>query len=193
MDDYDDDDDNNNNVDDDDYDYDDYGVDETMMIDGWYHQMGRMTHLPLLTRWGRVMHICVVKLTNLGSYNGWLPDRHQASILTNAGMLLIGPLGKKLEWNLNRSLCIFVQENTFENIVWKMAAILSQPQYVKVRSWNNGMRCMSFFILIVKEWATYVENSACSYRLIVSSCKVTNNAVRYGLAWATYWVNSAYG
>ena len=26
---------------------------------------------------------------------------------------------------------IFIQENAYENVIWKMAAILSRPQYVK--------------------------------------------------------------
>ena len=39
-------------------------------------------------------------------------------------------LGNKLPWNLNRDFWIFIQENTFENVVWKMAAILSWLQYV---------------------------------------------------------------
>ena len=38
-------------------------------------------------------HICVSKLTIIGSDNGLSPDRRQAIILTNAGILLIGPLG----------------------------------------------------------------------------------------------------
>ena len=41
------------------------------------------------TRWGRVTHICVSKLTITGSDNG----RRQAITLTNAGILLTGPLG----------------------------------------------------------------------------------------------------
>ena len=36
------------------------------------------------------MHICVSKLTIIGSGNGLLPERHQAIIQTNAGILLIG-------------------------------------------------------------------------------------------------------
>ena len=39
-------------------------------------------------------------------------------------------LGNKIQWNLNRNSYIFIQENTFENVVWKMAAILSLPQCV---------------------------------------------------------------
>ena len=47
----------------------------------------------MLTHWGRVTHICVSKLTIIGSDNGLLPNRRQAIILTNSGILLIGPLG----------------------------------------------------------------------------------------------------
>ena len=53
------------------------------------------THLKTthLTYWGRVTHICVGKLTIIGSDNGLSPGRRQAIIWTNAGILLIGPLG----------------------------------------------------------------------------------------------------
>ena len=46
-----------------------------------------------LTHWGQVTHICIGKLTIIGSDNGSLPSRHQAIIWANAGILLIGPLG----------------------------------------------------------------------------------------------------
>ena len=46
-----------------------------------------------LTHWGRVTHICVTKLTSIGSDNGLSPGRRQAIIWTNAGILLIGALG----------------------------------------------------------------------------------------------------
>ena len=38
-------------------------------------------------------HICVGNLTILGLDNGLSPGRRQAIILTNAGILLTGPLG----------------------------------------------------------------------------------------------------
>ena len=47
----------------------------------------------ILTHWGRVTHICVGKSTTIGSDNGLSPDRRQAIIWPNAGILLIGPLG----------------------------------------------------------------------------------------------------
>ena len=46
-----------------------------------------------LTHRGRVTHICVGNLTIIGSDNGLSPGRRQAIIWTNAGILLIGPLG----------------------------------------------------------------------------------------------------
>ena len=46
-----------------------------------------------LTHWGRVTHICVSKLASIVSDNGLSPGRRQAIIWTNAGILLIGPLG----------------------------------------------------------------------------------------------------
>ena len=36
------------------------------------------------------------------------------------------------QWNFNRNSSIFIQENAFESVVWKMAAILSRPQWVKM-------------------------------------------------------------
>ena len=47
----------------------------------------------LLSHWGRVTHICVSDLTSIGSDNGLSPGLRQAIIRTNAGILLIRPLG----------------------------------------------------------------------------------------------------
>ena len=46
-----------------------------------------------LTHWGRVTHICVSKLTTIGSDNDLSPGRRQAINWTSAGILLIGTLG----------------------------------------------------------------------------------------------------
>ena len=62
-------------------------------------------------------HICVSKLTIIGSYNGLAPGRRQTIIWTNDGILLKGPLGKKLQWNFNRNSNIFIHENALENVV----------------------------------------------------------------------------
>ena len=53
-----------------------------------------------LTHWGRVTHICVGKLIIIGSDNGLSPDRRQAIIWTNAGLLSIGLLRTYFSENL---------------------------------------------------------------------------------------------
>ena len=70
-----------------------------------------------LTHWGRVTHICVVKMTIIGSDNGLSPGRRQAIIWTNAGILLIGPL----ETNFIESL-IGIQTFSFKKMHLKMSS-----------------------------------------------------------------------
>ena len=70
-----------------------------------------------LTHWGRVTHICVGKLTIIGSGNGSSPQRRQAIIWTNAGILLIGPLGT----NFNEIL-IEIQTFSLKKIRLKMSS-----------------------------------------------------------------------
>ena len=48
--------------------------------------------LRTLTHWGRITHIYANNVTIIGSDNGMSPDRRQAIIWTNAGILLIWPL-----------------------------------------------------------------------------------------------------
>ena len=70
-----------------------------------------------LTHWGRVTHICVGKLTIIGSDNGLSPERCQAIIWTNAGILLIWPLGT----NFNEIL-IEIQTFSLKKIRLKMSS-----------------------------------------------------------------------
>ena len=71
-----------------------------------------------LTHWGRVTHICISKISITGSDKGLSPGQRQAIIWSNAGILLIGPLGTNFTYF------------ALENVVCEMAAILSQPQWV---------------------------------------------------------------
>ena len=77
------------------------------------------------------MHTYVSKLTIIGSVNGQAPSRRKEIIWTNAGILLIEPL----ETNFNEfesKFTIVIYENPFENVVWKMADILSRFQCVNL-------------------------------------------------------------
>ena len=75
-----------------------------------------------LTHWGRVTHICVVKLTIIGSGNGLSPGRRQAIIWTNAGILLIGPLGTNFS-----EILIRVQTFSFKKMLLKMSSAKWRP------------------------------------------------------------------
>ena len=76
-------------------------------------------------------HICISKLTIIDSDNGLSPGRRQAIIWTNAGMWLIEPIETNFSEILIKKSYIFIHENPFETVVWKMASILSRPQWVK--------------------------------------------------------------
>ena len=71
-----------------------------------------------LTHWGRATHICFGKLTIIGSDNDLSPGRRQAIIWTNAGILLIEPLGT----NFSESL-IGIQIFSFTKMRMKMSFV----------------------------------------------------------------------
>ena len=75
-----------------------------------------------LTHWGRVTHICVVKMTIIGSVNGLSPGRRQAIIWTNAGILLIGPLGTNFI-----EILIGIQTFSFKKVHLKMSSAKWRP------------------------------------------------------------------
>ena len=75
-----------------------------------------------LTHWGRVTHICVGKLNIIGSDNGLSPGRRQAIIWTNAGILLIEPLGTKFNETL-----IEIHTFSFKKMHLKMSSAKRRP------------------------------------------------------------------
>ena len=92
----------------------------------------------LLTHWGRGTHICVGKLIIIGSDNGLSPGRRQAIISTNAGILLIGPLGTNFSEILIEIITFSFNKKAFGNVVWKIAVILSRPQWVKYSVYKDN-------------------------------------------------------
>ena len=74
-------------------------------------------------------HVCVSKLTIIGSDNGLLPGWRQAIIWTNAGILLSGPLRTYFSEIWIEILIFLWKKVTFENVVYKMF-ISSRPQCV---------------------------------------------------------------
>ena len=74
----------------------------------------------LLTHWSRETHICIGNLTINGSDNGLSPGRCQAIILTNAGVLLIGPLGTNFSG-------ILIQTFSFKKMPLKVSSLKWRP------------------------------------------------------------------
>ena len=68
-----------------------------------------------LIHWGRMTHIFIGKLTNIGSDNGLSPRRRQAIISTNDGILSIGTLGTNFS-----EIFIEIQIFSFKKICLKL-------------------------------------------------------------------------
>ena len=94
-----------------------------------------------LTHWGRVAHICVGEIIIIGSNNGLSPDRRQAIIWTNAGLLSIEPLRTYFSENL-----IKIQPFSLKKMHMKMSSakwrpsclglnVLKSPRYQRVKPW----------------------------------------------------------
>ena len=67
-------------------------------------------------------HIYVSKLSIIGSDNGLSPDRRQAIIWTNAGLLLIGPLGTNFS-----EILIEILTFSFKKIRLKVSSAKRRP------------------------------------------------------------------
>ena len=75
-----------------------------------------------LTHWGRVTHICFGKLTIFGSDNGLSPGRRPAIIWTNAGILIIGPLGTNFS-----EILIAIEAFSFRKMHLKISSAKWRP------------------------------------------------------------------
>ena len=84
----------------------------------WHLKYSRVA----LIHWGRVTHICVVKLTIIGSDNGLSPGWRRAIIWTNAGILLIWPLGTNFS-----EIFIGIQTFSFNKMHLKMSSAKRRP------------------------------------------------------------------
>ena len=103
------------------------------------------------THWGWVTHICVGKLTIIGSDNGLSLERCQAvawtvpsHYLNQCWNIVNWTLGNKPQWNFNQNSNILIEENTFENVVCEMLFISSQSQCVNKRD-TRSTTCWYFY------------------------------------------------
>ena len=95
-----------------------------------------------LTNWGWVTHLCVSKLTTIGSDNGLSPGRRQAIIWTSVGILLMGPLG-----------------TNFSEILIAIQAFSFQKMHLKYRPWNGVQFVLGLNVLMTSKMATQLTTS----------------------------------
>ena len=89
-----------------------------------------------LTLWGRVTHICVSKLSILGS--------DKSHYLKQCWIMINWTLRNKLQWHFNTNSNIFIKENPFQKVVWKITSILSRPQCINGNVWwHHNMKTIS--------------------------------------------------
>ena len=82
-------------------------------------------HIPgvtVLSHWDRVTHICISKLTIIGSDNGLSPGWYQAIIWTNARILLVGTLGTNFS-----EILIEIQTFSLKKMRLKMSSAKWRP------------------------------------------------------------------
>ena len=108
-----------------------------------------------LTHWGRVTHKCVSKLAIIGSDNGLSPGRRQAIIWTNAGILLIGPLGTNFS-----ETSIEIYTFSFKKIHLKLSSGKWRPFYLGLNVLTGSsveMACCLFSFKLLPESMLYYQ------------------------------------
>ena len=91
-----------------------------------------------LTHRGRVTHICVSKLIIIGSDNGLSPDRRQAIIWTNSGILLIGPVGTNFS-----EILIEILTFSFKKMRLKVSSVKRRPFCLGLNELSHKSRSMA--------------------------------------------------
>ena len=106
------------------------------------------TELPL-THWGQVKHICVSKLTIIGSDNGLWPRQCKVVTWINAGILLIGSLGTNFSE-------IFIEIYSFHSrkCIWK---------------W----RTFCLWLIVLNNWVISFQTVNLFYHIIHFNCNIS--------------------
>ena len=118
--------------------------------------MARFFHL---THWGRLTHISISKLSNIGSNNGLAPGRHQAIIWTNDAILLIGPSGTNFS-EIHRNSNIFIQENAFEIVVCHLVSLKTKAWFLCFTMSGLGFFSAAYSVFVFRS----VFMSCCNRR-----------------------------
>ena len=144
-------------------------------------------------------HICVSKLTIIGSDNGLSPGRRQIIIWTNAEILLIGPLGR----NFNEIL-IEIHIISFKKFHLKMSSgkrrpsclglnVLKYPWFHSRKpDWFRFMTCCLFITKPFPEpmmtQSTYVLYFPC----LITLHRARSSQNKSVVIWCCLWIYKSY-
>ena len=145
-------------------------IDHAAMINSFIQNPNRKLILPkgvpyqckilnnALTHWGRVTHICVSKLTIIGSDNGLPPDRRQAIIWTDAGILLIRTTGTNFSEILGE-----IHSFSFKKMHLKMSSAkgrlfsLGLNELIYIYIYNACSQHLTLDVTMLFEWLIVVN------------------------------------
>ena len=96
--------------------------------------------------WGRVTHICVGNLAIIGSYNGLSPSRRKAITWSNAGILLIGPLGTNFSeiWIGIKTYSLKKIHLKMSSAKWRLFCFGLNVLILKVVTWDYSVRIVQY-------------------------------------------------
>ena len=110
-----------------------------------------------LTHWGRVTHICVSKLTIIGSDNGLLPGRRQAIIWTNAGILFIRTLGTNFSeiWSEIRAFSFKKMDLKMSSAKWRRFSL-----GLNVLNWSESKMVFVFTLVDKPDFNSWLQHQS---------------------------------
>ena len=128
-------------------------------------------------------HICVGKLTSIGSDNGLSPERRQAIIWTNAEILLIGPLGTNFS-----EILIEIQTFSLKKIHLKMSS-------AKCCSFRLGLNVLILYYhtgpwFNIKMLSYQDRKSHCGDNTILRPSYLHNGISITGKTTSLYWIRA---
>ena len=146
-----------------------------LLVDSLYKEPIMQTlHNFFLTHWGRVTRICVSNLTIIGSDNGLSPDRRQAITWTNAGILLIGPIGTNF-----REILIKIHTFSSKKIHLKTLSAKQRPFCLglKVLTWTNLSAVNSQWFEIPQHMSLWLLFNLFTIYILITLCKIAVSPV----------------
>ena len=122
------------------------------------------------------MHICIGKLC-LNLFRQWLVTCSAPCHWT---------LGNIFQWYLNQNTTIFIQENEFEQVIYKGPAIVIQPQMSHVVCMTAGVSHLSAVCSPIRQVScvTRVGMNYWSSLMTLDNDSITH----WGRCWSTSWL-----